>query len=393
MPRVDALPAYTGEIERAAPPLATEEHILDALDADLRRDGLVPDRFAPARLVYLAVISRVFSRPVSVVLKGPSSSGKSWVVDRVLDLCPPSAYHKLTSMSEKALVYDTEPLVHRMLVVGEAVAIAGTTTGSLLRELLSAGCIRHATVESTPTGLRPKIIERPGPTGLISTTTEIALHGETETRLLSVTIGDSQAAQRAIYAAWGAKAEGVADIEVDHGRWHALGEWLADGETRVVLPYGQALAERLPTSAVRLQRDLVIVIALVRAHALLHRATRERDAEGRIRATLDDYAIVRELVEPIISAGVGATVRPGVRRVVEAVGDLRQASVSQSDLASVLRLDKAAVSRQVREAIEAGWLLNDEDRAGQPAKLKLGDPLPDDGVVLPEAPSLGGSSS
>jgi hypothetical protein len=384
--RVDVLTVYTGEEAT----LAREPAILDALDADLRRDGLVADRLPAARLIYLALVSRLFARPVSVVVKGPSSAGKSWLVDRVLSFCPPEAYHRLTSMSEKALVYDDTPLVHRHLIVGEAVAIAGTTTGSLLRELLSAGCIRHATVESTPDGLRPKIIERPGPTGLISTTTEIALHAETETRLLSVTIGDSQAAQRAVHATWGAKAAGLLDDETDRRRWHQLGSWLATGERRVVLPFGQRLGEAMPATAIRLQRDLITLITLVQAHALLHRASRERDDQGRIVAELGDYAVVRELVEPIVASGVGATVRSGVRRVVQAVGDLSVSvsGVSQTDLVNLLSLDKAAISRLVREAIAAGWLVNDEDRAGQPARLRIGDPLPDDDAVLPKVSDL-----
>ena len=41
--------------------------------------------------------------------------------------------------------------------------------------------------------------------------------------------------------------------------------------------------------AVRLRRDFSVVLSLIKAHAILHQATRERDADGRIVATLADY--------------------------------------------------------------------------------------------------------
>ena len=43
--------------------------------------------------------------------------------------------------------------------------------------------------------------------------------------------------------------------------------------------------------AVRQRRDFGQLLTLVRVHALLHRSSRECDAEGRIVATLEDYGI------------------------------------------------------------------------------------------------------
>ena len=76
---------------------------------------------------------------------------------------------------------------------------------------------------------------------------------------------------------------------------------------------------------------------LICAHALLHQAMRQKDEVGRIIATTEDYAAVRELVGDLVAAGVDATVRPEVRETVAAVADLLregQAEVRQSDLRS-----------------------------------------------------------
>ena len=54
-----------------------------------------------------------------MIVKGTSSSGKSFVLKNVLKLFPENAYYKLTSSSEKALVYSNESFEHRFLIYFE----------------------------------------------------------------------------------------------------------------------------------------------------------------------------------------------------------------------------------------------------------------------------------
>ncbi len=55
------------------------------------------------RRLYLVVTSRLLDKPVSAIVKGPSSGGKSYITQRVLDYFPESAYYALSAMSERAL--------------------------------------------------------------------------------------------------------------------------------------------------------------------------------------------------------------------------------------------------------------------------------------------------
>jgi DNA-binding transcriptional ArsR family regulator len=140
--------------------------------------------------------------------------------------------------------------------------------------------------------------------------------------------------------------------------------------------------------AVRLRRDFGAVLNLIRAHALLHQATRERDAEGRIVATMEqDYAAVRELVADLVSEGIEATVPATVRETVEAVKRLREGSkgepVTVAELARELKLDRSAVSRRVRNAKDRGYLRDLEENRRKPSRLVLGDDLPADLEILP----------
>src|SRR5206468_1582008 len=108
----------------------------------------------------------------------------SFLVETVTSFFPADAFYELTAMSEHALAYGTEPLSHRFLILYEAAGLEGDFATYLVRSLLSEGRLRYETVEKTANGLEPRLIEREGPTGLITTTTKVALHPENETRLL-----------------------------------------------------------------------------------------------------------------------------------------------------------------------------------------------------------------
>ena len=208
--------------------LAREDRILVRLRSLLPEVGLVGED-KNALLIYLAATSRLLDNPVSVAVKGPSAGGKSWTVERVLHFFPDEAYHALSAMSERALVYSKEPLKNRMLVIFEAAGMTGDFTSYLIRSLLSEGCVRYETVESTSEGLIPRLIEREGPTGLIVTTTQVHLHPENETRLLSLTVMDSPAQTRDVLLSL-ADEDGEPDVDI--GPWLALQDWIASGDDR-----------------------------------------------------------------------------------------------------------------------------------------------------------------
>jgi hypothetical protein len=169
----------------ACGPLARASQILPLAAAAVRALGVVRER-RTVKLLTLAVVSRLHEKPVSMVLKGPSAAGKCFIVEQTLKLFPPSAACALTAMSERSLAYDDEPLAHRMLVLYEAAGLRSDFASYLVRSLLSEGRLRYKTVEKTKQGLRPRTIEREGPTGLIATTTLDRLHPENETRVVSV---------------------------------------------------------------------------------------------------------------------------------------------------------------------------------------------------------------
>jgi DNA-binding transcriptional ArsR family regulator len=203
--------------------------------------------------------------------------------------------------------------------------------------------------------------------------------------LLSLNTNDTPSQTKAIFKALASeKRDGI-----DKTEWHKLQEWLQAAEHRVVIPYAAQLAELIPPIAVRLRRDFGALLALIKTHAILHQATREKDADGRLIATIDDYALVRELVAPIMSEGAGATVSPVVRETVEAVeakaGDSGAMALA---IAEHLKLDKGTVSRRLSVAASQGYIHNLEERRGKPGRWVKGDPLPEKSDLLPQSSKL-----
>jgi DNA-binding Lrp family transcriptional regulator len=304
----------------------------------------------------------------------------------VLRFFPGTAYFERTALSERALAYSDEPFSHRAIVVYEAAGMAGEMGSYLIRSLLSEGRLKYEAVEKTKEGLRARLIEKEGPTSLIVTTTAPRLHPENETRLLSLTVTDTQSQTKAILRALA--SDGEADGTVNYAQWQAFQAFLDAGEHRVDVPFADRLAELIPPLAVRLRRDFSQLLSLIRAHALLHRELRDQDERGHILATVDDYAVVRELVSDLFAEHVGATVKETTRLTVEAVRGLGKDEASISEIAKTLKLDRSACSRRVAEAVAGGYLKNHETNKGKPARISVGDPLPAEIVVLPAANQL-----
>ena len=389
----DAPPVVPGSEDPEAL-LAAGREILDAPDqlalvrAAARRMGYAGDT-APVELIWLVVSSRLLPRPVNVAVVGPSAAGKSHTVDTATTLHPPEAVYVLTAASERALIYTDEDLRHRYVVVAEAAGLARDgVAATIIRELAwGARGLRYVTVESVDGELRPREIVRPGPTGLLTTTTR-QLDAEVATRLLTIQIPDDPAQTRAVMDAIAAAAETTEAATVDTAPWHAAARWLAvAGERRVVVPYARRLAALVPADDVRMRRDLSQVLAVVRVHAMVHQRRRPRTPDGAVVATAADYAAAHRLLGAVLAVTVDEASEV-IRETVAAVAELSEGladheGVSTAQLARRLGVAGRTARWRAQQAVTAGYLRDLEARPRQPMRLRLGDPLPARRAILP----------
>jgi len=368
--------------------LANSPNILDKFLQRLRVHGVVGEERA-AKLLYLILTTRLFPKPVSAAIKGPSSSGKSWLLQQVLNFFPSDSYYALSAMSEKALIYSEEPISNRFIVLYEGAGMGGEFASYITRSLLSEGKLRYETVEKTGEGIKSRFIERDGPTGLLMTTTATTLHPENETRLISIPVTDTSEQTASILAALADESGEAKNVPSE---WYAFQKWLQLREAQVTVPYSMTLASLIPPKGIRLRRDFSVILALIKANAVLHQESREKNVEGKVVADIsNDYEVVKSLVDDLMSESLDSAVSATARETVQAIAELTSAgneTCSLTEVSKFLGLDKSAVSRRVAEVRRIGFIKNLEDKKGKPLRLVIGEPMPKDIFLLPEADVL-----
>ncbi len=359
---------------------------LQLLRNEVERLGYAGDTSA-VELVHLAFASRCLRRPINCQLEGPSAAGKTYTVEMAMKFHPPEVIHDLTAMSERALAYSDFDFSHRFVVIGEASALFQEGIGAtIIRSLAWGQGIKYELVEKTRDGLRSRVIEKSGPTGLITTTTR-ELNPEISTRLLRIHLSDSPTQTRAVVKALASRAAGKSSPAGGLESWHAAAWWIElYGDKTVAIPFADELGDLVPVDDVRMRRDFEQIMTVVAAHALLHQRNRERDAQGRIVADERDYRAAYRLLASVLAITLDS-VTDELREAVEAVA-ATGGGVSYPQLAERLKLSRSGAWRRARAALKAGYLANAEERRGYPAKLVIGDPLPQVRPVLPAPEDL-----
>ena len=352
---------------------------LNELGDDFTRSGYIGDTSLP-KLIWLATTTRYFDKPVSVVVLGPSGSGKSFALDTALKFVPDDAYYMFHGMSEKAIMYsDDLHLQHKHLVIQEAAGMQHGQGKVFLRQLLSEGEARYRTVMSRDGELVSEDLRIKGPTGLLMTTTDTGIHEEDASRMLCVHMEEDQDLIRQVLKAQ-ATAGKSPRSKPKIKRWKKLVEKNFTNSTAVNIPYAGILVDHLPVSHHRVMRDFPHVLSLISACALLHRSEREVDERQQVVADLDDYEIVHSLVVKHLAQGLDKSVHESVRDVVLSVEKLGKKNrrnalqrITQNDVAVDLNWSRSVVSRNVAKAIALGYLVDENPGQGKQSDLNLGE--------------------
>ncbi len=343
---------------------------------------------SPALTLYLAVSTRLLklrpeAMPCHVLILGPTSIGKSWTWKVVKRLLPEIAFHEIPAGSPRVFIYDDAPLQHRVCVFGEADSLPQEdgTAMSAMRNMLTDGEMSYDVVVKDPhTGkFKTDHKRKAGPTLLLTTSTR-HLAPQMDSRLFSIEPPDDPGQIRAAL-------DKTADLELDGQpppepalvAYQELLQIMAPWDVRV--PFARVLGTALGKRHVapRVLRDFPRILSLIKAVAILCFSQRERDANGRLVATIGDYATVRGVLEATYEAAA-SDASPKMRATVLAVARLIEAgaaTVTTTALAKALGISQPAAWGRAQTALKKGYLANREERKGFPARLIPSEPLPD----------------
>ena len=365
--------------------LAESPTLLKEMETAAHNLGVVTEG-AGIRATYLTTVSRLLADEAGRLLRtGAPASGKNLVVEMVLAFVPAGAVVQISGSSPKSLAYyggdDPDALKHKIIYIPEAQIIASkrgeeNDFAILLRSLISEGQLYQTVVVSGNGPPETVTITKNGPIAAIITTAR-NVDPELKTRLLPMDTDESGAQTVAIIESILSQARQLPELQ----SWLDLQLWLElDAPYKVAIPFGNAIFQAfdhwqagfLADAALRIRRDISSFLTAIKASAVLHKAQRDKNADGAIVATLDDYEHAHAAFDEGL-ASVHGYADAKVVGVVEAIEAMQSelmpdvaVKVTLRDLAKRLRVASPMTAGvRLSAALDCGAIEQDDTMGGR----------------------------
>lgn len=257
-----------------------------------------------------------------------------------------------------------------------------------LREMIESGSLtKVVTVKSASGTLIAKAINQKGPIAYIDSTTNTEIFDEDANRVLLLGTDESPEQTARIVAAQAKAAEG---LRTDHSeivqKHHAMQRLLKRVEVRI--PYAPAIAREIPTHHQNARRAMPLILAMIKAVALLHQQQRSHAVLNHgdiVVATKEDYAIARALLLLPLGRALGGALPTAVARF----GEFLKAAYGDSVFSSA---DAQSVDPSLNSRSKVNEYLRALERAGVAECVESGrGPLPGKWRIIGTA-AAGGAS-
>ena len=350
----DVTPVMTPREEREAEAFLGRSDLIALILEDIAQVGVVGEEDNKL-LAYLVATSRKLKKPLSLSVISRSSAGKSWLLNRAVDLMPPEEVLRYTRMSPRALFYD-EPgrFKHKILFIEEAIGAKDADLG--VRSMQSEKRLANlATMTDPKTGklkTQENVVE--GPLTYLTSSTE-PLDDETESRSFEVAIDESsQQTQRIVTSLFQERT--LEGIQADLGRDEILRRHRnAQRRLEPVLvanPYIPQL--KFPTGSLQLRREADKYLSLIETVAFLHQKQRpvknfRRDAETirYIEVARSDVAVANPLMVKCLARALSSLPGPAQELLIQ----IRNHAMEKAQGGDLL--DVRFTRREIQEKI--GW--------------------------------------
>lgn len=296
----DPLASMPEEVREEARAMLESPDLMGTIARDITLAGVAGEEDLSIT-IYLVGTSRLLRKPVSAIVQGSTSSGKSYVIERVANLFPPEATLDMTQMTPKALFYlPPGTLKHRWVVAGERSQREDKHTAEAtrpLREMISSGKLKLVVPRKSGEGYVTETISQDGPIAYTESTTLTQCFAEDANRMLMLNTDERvRQTQRVIdqlgrtYSTSNGQMEGERVLTKHHAAQRMLRQY------NVVFPFANQLSRRFPTDRVEARRAFPQLMSMIQAVCLLHQFQREIDEDGSLIATKADYEIARRLL-------------------------------------------------------------------------------------------------
>src|ERR1019366_5197689 len=371
----------TKSARHAAMKLLQSPWLFSEILAAVRKLGLV-EELQNALVTYIVGTSRLRQRPLNLMIKGASSSGKNFLADTILKLFPERSVHPLTSATDRSWNYLGDKLRNGIVYFKEL----NTSTGNVVptRLLMSEGNLIHQVTVRRGGRYVTETHVTEGPIAGISTTTRDRIQVDDETRNLSIWIDESPEQTRRIVIAEAVKneEEGVTADELEV--WHAVQDII---DKRAAWPIARPDWLRIVAGQVRVD-DVSVrryfptflhaceIVCLLRSYR--RRNQEQLKQERKLTISYIDYATTWHIFDAIVGKSLDrsedAEMDTG-RQIEKLSAENGGAPVQASDLAHAKNISDDRAYSLIRRAIDKGMVrrVNAPERTNR--KLFLPSPL------------------
>ena len=364
------VPEMTEDQRQAALTFLKDPRLLERILEDYEACGLVGEE--TGKLVcYLACVSRLLPRPLSVLIQSSSAAGKTSLVEGTLRMMPPEAQVRMSSLTGQSLYYmGRDELRHKILSVAEEEG--ASEAAYALKLLQSEGQLTIACVgRDGATGRqRTEHYEVDGPVAMLLTTTADEPDAELQSRCLTLVVNEQPRQTAAIHRRQRqayVRPAGTKACQMVHERHQQVQRVLQP--LVVVIPCAEQLTFR--TDQTRYRRDHAAYLSLIASLTLLHQYQRKHmthEGEACVLATPEDVHRANQLAQQTLGA-CRAELLPQTRRLLVQMDQYvrgcaareqvrpEEVRFTQRELRETLHWQDRALRRQLRRLVQLEYVV------------------------------------
>lgn len=315
-----------------------------------------------AQLLYLSHFTSLLRKPVSVLIKGQSSSGKSHTMRTVSRFFNPNDFIFFSGMSEKAFINSDIDYHNKTLMFGEYSGVKSSEGDTFLRQAMSDHSVSRLVSSKTSDGNYKAVKQEINAKfNIFMTTTEQSIHPEDENRFLSFAIPNDPEYIQGVNKMQADYLNGELTEEVDFGYWHKKSEWFKNNIKPVKINYMKDIITTCSNqNQSRLTRDIQKIFSLIEVYAIFTQEDKETDQQGYIISDIGDYRVIYNIINKCNESSHRYT-SPLIKELTEFV---RCMNVDQErmpcnfDVQAYFNWSKSRTSRNCMKAIELGYITN-----------------------------------
>jgi hypothetical protein len=308
---VNILEITPQEVKDSATEALKSENLFEQISANITSIGVAGEEEL-ALILYVIMTSRLLEKPLSAIIQGSSSSGKTFILETIAKLMPQEEVVQAHDFTDQVFYYMKEgSLQHKVVISGERQHEHRGKDGEAqdnskgFREMVGSGYLRKAVTVKVGGELTSKIIEQPGPIAYIENTTATTIHDEDATRLLPLVTDEStkqteMVIERQKQEAKGEKIGAAKQLQIK--QLHHTMQRLLKSYT-IHISYIDSIS--LPQTNIATRRTFGHLVSVIKAVVLLRQYQKDikhdRDGVEYITADEKDYKITYRLMKKILA--------------------------------------------------------------------------------------------